>query len=201
VCGSSIAAGTTVDWDRQVVRHLVAAECDAALAAAATVALTPTAPAVVLALKPIADFLSAARQRGLKFPKLRVLAPDAVSELRLSLTRSGQAPGSVTVSYQDGRCDARGQRDGWVGSVRPDGEVRGPLSRDLAMQAHLLLVATDPAKAARSYAALMSRCSFCGLPLTDEGSVEVGYGPVCAANWGLPHTPQGTRQLSVVVAA
>lgn len=44
----------------------------------------------------------------------------------------------------------------------------------------------------------MCRCSFCGLALTDEGSVEVGYGPVCAKRWGLPHQPHGVRVLTSV---
>ena len=30
------------------------------------------------------------------------------------------------------------------------------------------------------------RCVFCSLGLTDERSVAVGYGPVCAGNYGLP---------------
>lgn len=29
-------------------------------------------------------------------------------------------------------------------------------------------------------------CSFCGLHLTNPQSVVVGYGPICADNWGLP---------------
>ena len=42
--------------------------------------------------------------------------------------------------------------------------------------------------------------SFCALPLTDAGSVEVGYGPVCAKHWGLPHTPKGTPTVSPAAA-
>lgn len=32
----------------------------------------------------------------------------------------------------------------------------------------------------------MNRCCYCGLPLDDPRSVEMGYGPVCARRWGLP---------------
>jgi len=63
---------------------------------------------------------------------------------------------------------------------------------------HLLKVAADPARAAREYAALMGACSFCGLPLTDAGSVRVGYGPICAGNWGLPWTREGVPVLGEV---
>lgn len=29
-------------------------------------------------------------------------------------------------------------------------------------------------------------CCFCGLELTNKASVQSGYGPICAAKWGLP---------------
>lgn len=29
-------------------------------------------------------------------------------------------------------------------------------------------------------------CCFCGLELTNEGSLHYGYGPICADRWGLP---------------
>jgi hypothetical protein len=45
----------------------------------------------------------------------------------------------------------------------------------------------------------MCRCSFCGLALTDEGSVFMGYGPICARNYGLPHVALGTYELLPVV--
>ncbi len=32
----------------------------------------------------------------------------------------------------------------------------------------------------------MCRCCYCNLPLEDARSKDVGYGPVCAAHWGLP---------------
>jgi hypothetical protein len=181
VCGSRIPAGASVEWDRstRAIRHADAADCHAP---------APT-PVASLHLQPIADFLAAARDRGLKFPKLRVLAPDNATELRLSITSSGAAPGSVSV-----------KRHGeWIGTVRPTGDVRGPLADDLTLQAHLLRVAVNPVEAAKAYAALMSRCCFCGLQLTDMGSVECGYGPVCAEHWGLPHTALGTLILEPVV--
>lgn len=38
-------------------------------------------------------------------------------------------------------------------------------------------------------AKLTGHCSFCQRELTDAGSLEVGYGPICADRWGLPHAP------------
>ena len=44
----------------------------------------------------------------------------------------------------------------------------------------------DPLQAAKAHAALTGECSFCGAELSDERSKSVGYGPVCAENYGLP---------------
>lgn len=57
-------------------------------------------------------------------------------------------------------------------------------------------IATDPATAASEYGALMGRCSFCDLTITDDGSIAVGYGPICAKKFGLPHTAKGTRKVA-----
>lgn len=48
------------------------------------------------------------------------------------------------------------------------------------------LIAVNPVIAASIWGRKMGRCCFCGLELTDERSVAVGYGPICADNWGLP---------------
>ena len=47
--------------------------------------------------------------------------------------------------------------------------------------------AENPAGVAKLYGTQTGSCMFCGLTLTDPQSVAVGYGPVCAANYGLPH--------------
>lgn len=175
-CGAAVPAGTSVEWDQKRIAHLTPAECESAKAA--------QPPSVRIDLKPIADFLKAAQARGLKFPKLRVLDPNS-RELKLTLTMSGAAPGSVSVK----------RAGDWIGTVRPDGEVRGSLAQDEPLQRQLVRVAADPRAAAKSYAALMNRCCFCGLELKDDGSVECGYGPTCADHWGLPHRAKGIRKL------
>ena len=43
----------------------------------------------------------------------------------------------------------------------------------------------DPAGAAAQYGKLTGGCSFCKHGLTDNRSLAVGYGPVCAKNFGL----------------
>jgi hypothetical protein len=43
----------------------------------------------------------------------------------------------------------------------------------------------DPAGSAAKYGRLTGGCSFCKQGLTDKRSLAVGYGPVCAKNFGL----------------
>lgn len=42
------------------------------------------------------------------------------------------------------------------------------------------------AEKAAAFGKMYGVCVFCGLTLTNEASIEVGYGPVCAENNGLP---------------
>lgn len=190
-CGGRIFAGTPVDWTKSggtsTVRHLTDAECVASVERDKQTAQ----PAVTAAFDGtrIAAFLNAAKARGLKFPKARFLAPGG-EELRLALASDrSNAPGSINVTVA-------GE---YRGRIKPDGSVQGRLGYDTPLLDTIERIAADPVKAATAYGALMGACSFCGLPLTDAGSVEVGYGPVCAKHWGLPHTPQGTPVLREAV--
>lgn len=182
VCGRAIHRGDRILWSRAAgARHANATAC---AMAEVVPSITRPAPAPVTTTNaaPIVAFLRAAQERGLRKPKLRVLDADGHSELALTLSTRGRVPGSVLV-----------RRDGtYLGVVRPTGEVYG---RNVPVE-RLAEVAADPVAAATSYAALSGRCSFCNLHLTDAGSVEVGYGPVCARHWGLPHTPRGTPNLT-----
>ena len=187
-CKAEITVGSEIRWAKgEGARHATPEACDKAKAAKA-------APRGHANLASIISFIVGARDRGIKWPRLRVLDADATSELVLGLTgERSKVPGSVTV-----------KRDGeYLGLVRPTGDVIGawdhPARFDAPLIAHLSKVAEAPAIAAKQYAGITSRCSFCGKTLTDTGSVEVGYGPICAGHWGLPHTPKGTPALEVVV--
>lgn len=204
-CRSDIKAGTRVNWIRGVkgVTHADASICadrrktDEAMAMnietgyqKALTAARADRPTVTVNAKPMADFLSAARDRGLKFPKVNFLTTDKRT-LVLSLAGStSKYPGSVQVKV-DGE---------WIGRVEPDGNVAGPLSRNATMVQTLAIIAGDPAQAAKAYGAVTGACSFCRRELTDAGSVEVGYGPICADKYGLPHTPKGSAKIEVFTA-
>lgn len=188
-CGASFPAGTIIQWSRAAgARHADLAVCEAARIAQAN---RPAPTPVTMDGAPIAAFLQAALDRGLKFPKVRFLTRDS-RELRLSLAGSGSRyPGAVQVKVGDE----------WAGRIQSDGTVAGPLAAMPELLGTIETIAADPAKAAQAYGALAGRCSFCHLALTDAGSVEVGYGPICAKSYGLPHQPKGTPMVALPEAA
>ncbi len=49
----------------------------------------------------------------------------------------------------------------------------------------LAQIAADPRGEAIKYGRLTSRCSCCGKLLTNDDSIKLGIGPICAAKWGL----------------
>lgn len=55
----------------------------------------------------------------------------------------------------------------------------------------LELFESDPAEAAKVFGQAFSNCCFCWKELTDAESIKRGYGPICAAHWGLPHAAAG----------
>lgn len=81
----------------------------------------------------------------------------------------------------------------WLGRIMPDGRVGRPLADDGPTLEVLRRIGVDPAAAAHEYGATNGVCSYCNTELTDAGSVEVGYGPVCAKRYGLPHQPRGSQ--------
>jgi pyruvate/2-oxoglutarate dehydrogenase complex dihydrolipoamide acyltransferase (E2) component len=188
-CGGSIKVGDPIIWVRgQRVTHADAAACQASQALAAVqVAASAVAPAPrpTVDLVKLVAFLRAARDRGLKAPKVRFAAPGN-GELLINLAGdASKNPGAVYVKLN-------GE---YVGKVTAQGAAYG---LD-ALLPTLKAIEADPAGAGAAYGALTGRCSFCGLALTDEGSIEVGYGPVCASRYGLPHKPKGSAKVVPVV--
>lgn len=187
-CGQWFRAGSQVEWNRGIkgAAHTECPPISAAVLQASNVALSEP---VVLNLQPIYAFIDAARARGLKRPAARFLAPGN-EEMRLYISGSRSSfPNTLQVLV----------RDQWLGRVFANGEVHGgKLKDDGPLQDTLRAIAQDPVSAAKAYGALMGACSFCSKSLTDEGSVEVGYGPVCAKHYGLPHTSKGVRELGQV---
>lgn len=135
---------------------------------------------VIDKLSQIIRHFDAAHDNGLKYPSITIKsgAPDP----GVRMYRAGQKssrPGSVAVTDADGE-------DFW-GRIRRDGTFHG---RDAApdwIGDVLEEFAADPETMAREEGQATGACCFCNTKLTEEGSVRVGYGPVCAQNFGLPH--------------
>lgn len=188
-CGGPLPKGTVIDWTRETgARHATLNDCAKSKATRAAIGATVN-PAVTVSGAPIATFLRAARDRGLKFPKVAFLGPDN-AELALSLAGAKSTnPGAVFVKV-DGE---------FIGSICADDSVRGKLARRSDLLALLNTIAANPAAAAAAYGKVRGACSFCHKSLTDDrsgGSIEVGYGPICARKYGLPHHPTGKARVA-----
>lgn len=200
-CHGAIAIGDRVVWSPGVsgVAHLVCPEVPRTTTHAGETAAVPRSSATpatpvdvpIVNGAPIVALLELARGNGLKFPKVRFAASQS-RELLLSLApMTGRNPGAIYIKVQ-------GE---YRGMIAADGAMRGDITRDAELITLLTAIGADPARLAREYAAMTSCCSFCGLALSDAGSVEVGYGPICASRYGLPHTPKGTPAIVVVSGA
>lgn len=128
----------------------------------------------------IVTMLAGAREKGLKFPKIRLQVNGQQVCFSLAGDRAKQ-PGSINVtdggSYGDNK---------WFGRITVDGTFTPSSSCRDDVKALVLAFAADPAKVAAEYGHLTGNCSFCQRALSDERSTEVGYGPVCADRFELP---------------
>ena len=188
-CGLYFPVNTPIIWTPGVgAIHSTPAGCDAAKAAKAA---APAAPVVTIDMKPMADFLMAAKAK-LKFPKALFLTPNG-GELKLYVAGTkSKFPGSIQVLVNDQ----------WQGRITPEGDAHGRgLTGNPVLVSTLTAIAADPAKAAAAFGALRGACSFCNKGLSDDGSLEVGYGPVCAKNYNLPWKRQGVKVLTTAVEA
>lgn len=144
----------------------------------------PAAPTQLPSMAGVIGLLNRAKSAGLKFPKLWLQLPDG-SDLRLTVAgERSKYRGDVMLT--DGKPFGANR---YFGRISPDGALalarEGYEVKD-ALVALLAEVASDPVAVAKKYAKLTGACMFCSLRLTDERSTAMGYGPVCAKNWGLP---------------
>jgi hypothetical protein len=185
-CNGRIKVNEPINWVRgqRGASHAVPATCAAFRTA-------PPVPVAVVGIAGIVAFLTSAAERGLKHPKARFLSPQN-EEMRLALAgERSRNPGSVQIKIA-------GE---WIGGILTDGRPTGPIGEMRDVLDTLVAIAEDPVSAARAYGALMCRCSFCNLHLTDEGSVEVGYGPICAVSYNLPWVRLGVPVLTMIPEA
>jgi hypothetical protein len=107
-------------------------------------------------------------------------------EFRLSVAGiKAQQPGSINVTDANpGGFETRV----WFGRIALNGawQPSRKVGDTTAVEAALALFNADPAAAAAQYGHDVGACCFCRRELTDERSVSVGYGPICADKFGLP---------------
>ena len=116
---------------------------------------------------------------ALKRPKIRLRVDNHPITLYVAGERSKYA-GSIMVNS--------GSREDnvWYGSISTDGVFHPSKNCFEALTEMLQKFAEEPVAVAREYGQSTGQCCFCGLTLTDDRSVKVGYGPICSSNWGLP---------------
>lgn len=94
---------------------------------------------------------------------------------------------------------------GWL-SPRNTKEVRWmwDIKNELKGHVEAMLLSLDRPDLKDHLAALgrdSGCCCFCGLELTNEGSVHYGYGPICASRWGLPWSDHYDGDAQAIVDA
>lgn len=115
---------------------------------------------------------------NLKRPKVKIEL--AGTEVVLKQATKGAEPGSVFV--------VAAASDTYLGRISRDGGLNlreAPGVSKIALEQALAAFAKDPEATAAAYGKRFGQCCFCSRELTDQRSVDVGYGPVCAENYGL----------------
>ena len=126
----------------------------------------------------IAQLFQSAAAR-LKSPKITI----AVNGVTVKLSLAGQNsryPGSIHIT--DGRPYGANTYYGRI----TNGIFWPTNSCNQAILDILGQLNGDPIATMQAYGVRSGNCGFCNKQLTDERSIVVGYGPICAKHWGLP---------------
>jgi hypothetical protein len=59
-------------------------------------------------------------------------------------------------------------------------------------------LAENPEEMAKKFAIETGACCFCGITIVNKHSLAVGYGPICAANYGLPWGEEGDPEIEAL---
>lgn len=117
----------------------------------------------------------------LRFPRITFEGLPEVGTLKLQRAASGKNAGGINIT--DGRPFGENR---FYGALTASGEFRPGRDLTPAIREFLTRLAADPARVAGEYGKGSGNCCFCHRGLTDDRSVVVGYGPICAGHYGLP---------------
>ena len=184
-------AQSLLDWHHQG-RALTARQVEAAQR---FVVNRPERAALPVSAPVNGSALSALFERAasrLKFPKVRFSLPEGT----LVLKRAGAASryhGSILITDEASYPNNR-----FYGRVEGNAFTPGRDCQSWILEA-LRAFGDNPAEYASAYGRKTGSCCFCHKALTDPASLAVGYGPVCADHYGIPHGP--VAKVQVVPAA
>jgi hypothetical protein len=137
------------------------------------------APAVDLSK--IVEAFAAAKERGIRFPRLRL-----GSFVFTVAGERAKRPGSINVTRASRKEIDRfsgAEKRQYLGNIADGKFVSGfkcqPVEADEIVQA-----CADPEAAAVAYGRRFGQCACCGKELTNHESIERGIGPVCAEKYG-----------------
>lgn len=151
--------------------------------AAKPAAPAPVALAAPAQMKGIIDLFAAA-QGKLKRPSITIGFAGMARETTLSVAGpNAREPGTINVAE-----DAPFGQGAWFGRIRMDGTfaASGKVATPAELLAGLAAFAANPAQVAAEYGRATGSCCFCSRRLTDDRSLDAGYGPTCAERYGLP---------------
>ena len=135
----------------------------------------------------IVDLMHSA-QEHIQWPKIRFGESDGTT-IQLSVAGpNSNWPGAIYITNGIGYMKPGNK---FYGKIATDGRlIQSKKCRDFDMRVveeHLSHFASDPSGYAKLYGKATGNCMFCAKALTDPQSVAVGYGPICAAHYNLPH--------------
>jgi hypothetical protein len=138
----------------------------------------PTAAATV-SFQPIQDLFDKAAQK-LKRIKVKLQDTDGTPVVFSRAGAASKYAGQIMIT--DGKPFGENK---FFGRIDTDGSFYATRSAGAGVMSLVQDFACDPAGTAGKYGRLTGGCSFCKQGLTDERSLKVGYGPVCAKHFGL----------------
>lgn len=117
----------------------------------------------------------------LKHPRIRLVTADGTPVVLTIAGPTSKFPGTINVTdgsaYPSNAFFGRIAGDAFTPAPKCTGPVR----------ALLAALSADPASVAAAHGKLTGACCFCARKLDDPKSLAVGYGPICADKYGLPH--------------